>query len=459
MTLSAFPVAKATPFDTLTIPAEPALVQALNTALGQLQIHDICVEQVAIDRIRNKPDEKIIIGATARCRQSGQKAFQQLLGIRIFPAGLSANRLEKAMADNPTPSPLGPGVLHLEEISAVAWLFPNDRKISGLNAIMHETAFEKQALPALRKFLPGAPSPSLWEIKVLRYVPEQSCTLKLALIYDENGVERRTHFIGKCASDKRGAIGFRAMARICENDQQNPICPEAVHYDNALNLQWQRMVSGSPRPASAFLNLNNNEWTRVTKAIRRVHQTPADDFREVSIKRDIETLAARIDMLAELSPSLRQSAQSIAKCLTVSAADMGSGPSCLLHGDLHPGNFLFDGDHLRLIDFDCAYSGAAENDLGSFIAALIATALRQDWPDQSIFNLHQMIASEYGAHSSEGSLNHRRLHWRIAFSLLTERVYRALTRMKPGRTDTIPRLLSWAERLSDADFDQRAAHG
>ena len=86
------------------------------------------------------PARRVVIGATATCH-SGGNTWQQLVGLRRLAPGRSGARFADASLRAVHRSHCGPGVLHLADLDTVAWLFPNDCKITGAHALADRELF------------------------------------------------------------------------------------------------------------------------------------------------------------------------------------------------------------------------------------------------------------------------------------------------------------------------------
>lgn len=418
------------PMRRLETPTPEALCAALNAALARNGgAQTVC--SLMIERVRRKP-EKIVIGAIGAL--AGGEA--QRFGIRLFAADVAASRYEEALQGDLAPSRCGPGVLLLKELGGVAWLFPNDRKIARLRDLFDPRVLEREILPALGSELADADGPAGYSIEVLRYVPEQGCTVELAWC-DARGGERR--FIGKCAGDERGAVGF-ATLRVLETAAPG-LTPKAILYAPKHRLFWQQKIGGVGARARDFLGVADGVGAGAMALLSKVHRGDPGGLptrAAADIVRDLRAAAS--------TPSDGPAADRAARAARALAdAPITSiSPQALLHGDLHPANFLIDQGVVRLIDFDAACAGPPEFDIGSLFAAIAAAAFIERRDDDALrARLGGLLAIyEKGAGRP---LDHAALDWSFRAALLTERFYRGQTRAKPARIVAADRLVAWSE--------------
>ncbi len=417
------------------VPEAGLLRDALNHALASAGADAQC-SALTIDRVRSRPGERVVIGATATCH-SGGNTWQQLVGLRRLAPGRSGARFADASLRAVHRSHCGPGVLHLADLDTVAWLFPNDCKITGAHALADRELFGQSILPQLMVACGLASSTRDWRLELIRYVPEQSCTARLS-VKDPAGAES-LQLIGKCASDERGQRGLAAQAAI-HRAGLGRICAAPVLYLQAHRQAWQRFVPGTPLAPPLSAMTAADQLASAIAALADLHGIEAP------------TALPRFDMAAELQ-TLEALLQSFSSASHVDAARAllqrlrqlapANGEHAFLHGDLHPANVLVDGSSARLIDFDAALAGPAALDLGGMVSALVAQSLLQGAPDAIVPALAAGVWQQY-TRCRPNALSRSTFNWHVAFCLLRQRFARNLTRHRVDRGDLQPRLLRHA---------------
>jgi thiamine kinase-like enzyme len=118
----------------------------------------------------------------------------------------------------------------------------------------------------------------------------------------------------------------------------------------------------------------------------------------------------------------------------------------LCHGDLHAKNMFDDGARIHFIDFDAALMAPPEHDAASLSAALMYFGALEGYDDCAAADAFARWRSAYEL--AGGRLNEERLAWLSVYCLLDERLYRCLTRLKPGRREVAESLVAQAERIT-----------
>ncbi|HBS33142.1 MAG TPA: hypothetical protein DEA40_15635 [Parvularcula sp.] len=416
-------------------PSAPALIAAFNAALAAAGA-EASVASLTIDRVRHTPERKLVAGVTASCVR-GRERFAQIFGVRFFPEGASAERMEKARQGRIAPSRLGPGLLHLADVGAVAWAFPNDRKIESAHVFASVEGFSN----AVFRRLSGSAEfsrASVRGVTILRYVPEHGCTARIDLDGEPFAL------IAKLASDDRGEIGLAAMRAIRHSDVE--LCPAPIASIPRFNLAIQSMAQGAPLSPETYLDPRTGAVEQAMTLLARLHQTPPPArLPRLDTRADFQKT---MDRLSAFSDRAAISARGLLR-----AHDPPSPPAreTLLHGDLHFGNILVEKDRGVLIDFDAAKAGAPEHDLGGFLAALIWRGAICGTSETALLTMLVGAVNAY-LHVARAPLDLGFLTWRIGEALISERLARSLTRMKPGRIGAYAPLLDWSARAFRGDL-------
>ena len=127
-------------------------------------------------------------------------------------------------------------------------------------------------------------------------------------------------------------------------------------------------------------------------------------------------------------------------------------PMATLHGDLHTRNILVSergsGPRVSLIDLDSLHRAPALLELGAWVADAMYHALLEGAPAQRDQAAWCALIDTYvdagGARPDPAALR-----WATAWSLLTQRAWRCVINLKPGRFVLAPRLVALAAELLD----------
>jgi hypothetical protein len=401
-----------------------AFARALKDAGVHVSELSCCVE-----RVRVKRAVKAVVGYRLEGRHADGSSFTQLAMARVYPHALVDQRYGQATS-RPVSRPIvGPAVAHLHEVDAVAWFFPNDRK---LNMVTDPFGLEA-AQDMLNRALGADTELVAKRVEIVRYVPEQGCTASVTMDLARSGMaEDAIHVYAKCRSDDRGRVSHAVGQAIGDHYGEGALAPRALHYDARRRTGWQSRVPGRPLTLGDVL-ADPAAWARrigdclARLQMVRVHglrQTSATDVAERAVlnaNRTIPALPMHGPALTAISRRLRDTAPRNREMVVV-------------HGDLHPANMLVDGYDLRFIDLDVAGFGDPEFDRASLTAALVKQACDDELGDEVIADLIQAFRE-----TADG-----RFDWFLAASLVAERIYRCATRLNGQSDQTVPRLLSLA---------------
>jgi hypothetical protein len=326
--------------------AAAAFANAL-AASGHATRHLEC----SVERSRIKRGRKALIGYWLTGEDSSGVAFDQPAMLALFPRGDASLLPDLSGGHDVVGSKAGPGTLVVTELGAQAWLFPNDRKVHGIARMLAEREGEAD---------------------IVHYVPEQGCTVRLV---EPDG---RVLF-GKCRADDRGAVAARFGAD-ASGAAGSLRLAGIVSFDPANRILWQEALGGEPLDAAAVL-FDPEIWSsRIGPALRELHDmTPPGDLKQLTFRSASETIARRIERTGVALPELAERLQAMTSALVRSVPpEAVPAPS---HGDLHPGNLLWDGTSFGLIDLDTAALAPRAFDYATLTAALVHKAIERGAAD------------------------------------------------------------------------------
>lgn len=412
------------------------------------------LKSCAVERVRYKPGRNCLVSYKLTLEEiDTQIQREQVVCGRIYPAGGGEPHFQKALRSALAPTDIGPPLIHIAPLEMVAWLYPNERKLAGLPALADNERTRNDILPQVV----AAGWGDDWALRqtsceVIHYVPEHTLSVRasLSLVHRVTGKTQDAVVFGKTYYNGHGYTTYHKMRRLWAISQARPTAlkvPRPLLYQPELNLLWQEGVSGTTllaherqRSDAACL------YARAGAAVGMLHRSvlrcrstlTAIDVvtRLMSLPREIgdrlpidgKALQRAIGKLIERQPTTQQD-------IVVT-----------LHGDLHPQNIFVSGEEIYLIDLDNLVNGPPLADVGSFIAETLYRTLLSGKPVESKFGLISKFVAGYAANVPwpvEPSV----LAWFTATALLNERVYRCVSRLKPGRADLIPELIDLAERV------------
>jgi aminoglycoside phosphotransferase len=269
---------------------------------------------------------------------------------RAFAHGADAAAYRRAVA-TAVPSPPLRAVVHVPELEAVFWTFPNDRRLTTLPLLAGRSG-------TLDRLVGHAVTPRL-----VAYSAERSASARCT---DEAGrvlAYAKVH-TGDAADRERRRL---EAARAADGDRLRvPRVIGTSAIDGALAVE---AVEGRSLEALDESELPE-ALRRLGAALATLHEhapVPADRFERL----DIERLAKAVSVVARARPDAGPVAAELLARLLVDRED-GAGPAVCLHGDANLRNAIFDDERVTLIDFEDAAAGPAAADLGQVLARLRA---------------------------------------------------------------------------------------
>jgi hypothetical protein len=269
------------------------------------------------------------------------------------------------------------------------------------------------------------------EARPLKHDPARGCTMAV----DVTNADGRVHeLVAKTHRGDRLERTFATMSRLAAAESgAGWSFPRALGYDPARRLLWQERARGVGFwAAAASLDLER-VFTAMARATAAMHAVPfAPAGRRAAApdpRREQRALAARWPERARRHAALWER-------LGAPPAE----PEVSLHGDLHPNQFLIDGDHVALTDFDKACWGPPGEDVGCFVSHVLLKSL--EWSldlerfDGALENYRATYVAASGAAAHCGI-------WHTAAHLLGRRTRKLVER--DAAPEAIDRLLALAE--------------
>lgn len=411
-----------------------------------------------IDHVRYRPGRNCAIAYRLRVQDSDTRAHHDLrFHGRMYPPAGAPSRHARAADQCLERAPLGPPLHLIEPLDMVLWAFPNERKLRGLGAVLDDARLAAEVLPDVIAAGWGAS----WQVErfrrdIVHYVPEHALTVRLQVLLRHTGTgERRpVALYGKCQHDDTAATTLRVMRALHAQGRDGPRTPAPLCHQPQLRLLWQEALPGVP-----LADLLNDE-AAVPELMREAGVQIAALHRAQAPAGNVLTwahLLSRIDAVCTpLAVHLGRNGGLVDDLTNRLRSTVPSheGEAALLHGDLHAKNFLAGSAGLGLIDLDGCAMGPAAWDLGSFIAALIATDLIQGARGRAR-RQGALLLQGYGADRWDEPAR-RTLDWCVACALVIERAWRSLSRLKAGRLTGLPALLDAAARALDSGWREAA---
>jgi tRNA A-37 threonylcarbamoyl transferase component Bud32 len=417
------------------------------------------LKNCVVERVRYKPGRNCLVSYKLTLEEiDTQIQREQVVCGRIYPAGGGEPHFQKARRSTFAPTEIGPPLIHIAPLEMVAWLYPNERKLGGLPALADDERMCDDILPrvvaagwgddwALRKTL----------CEVIHYVPEHTLSVRASLSIEHRvtGEIRNPVVFGKTYYNGHGYTTYHKMRRLWAISQARSTAlkvPRPLLYQPELNLLWQEGVNGTTLLAHERRQSDAAcLYARAGAAVGMLHRSV---LRCRSTVTDIDIVTRLMLLPREIGDQLPVCSTTLQRVIdNLIAHQPGARQDIVatLHGDLHPQNIFVSGEEIYLIDLDNLINGPPLADVGSFIAETLYRTLLSGKPVVSKFGLISRFVAGYAA-NVPWPVDSVALAWFTAAALLNERVYRCVSRLKPGRTDLIPELIDLAERVSRGEF-------
>jgi aminoglycoside phosphotransferase (APT) family kinase protein len=350
---------------------------------------------------------------------------------RMFSGAKSADVYRRSNTTTPVAAAIR-GVAHDEAAGTVFWVFPNDRKIAALEAVLD---------PSTR--VPGIGARFVTK-RLVAYAPEKAATLVC------EASDHAPIAYAKVTAAHQARRDYDTYTHLhARLDPMNARLrlPRPLAYSAAHRTLWLEAIHGR-RMAESEDQQEIADLAQLGAAVATFHRLSAPDaprfdrFSPSNLVDDATIVRAIRPDVAPLIDDLSQ---------RLIATIPGEVDVVCLHGDLHPKNAILCADRLALIDVEDVATGPAAADLGSIIASLL---YRRDTGDLSHRAYWSRLVSFLVGYTAHRALPPRSsLVWHAAAALFIERVARAVTRIRPLGLAHLPALLSTAHSLLDGELE------
>ena len=326
------------------------------------------------------------------------------------------------------------GVAHDGSISSVFWVFPNDRKIGSLEAASDPSrsarAIHTRAAVSTR---------------LVAYAPEKAATFVC-----EATDNRAIAYLKVTADDqaRRDRHTYDGLRSTLDPHDTALRLPTPLAFSNRRRTLWLEAIDGRRVAASLGDEVEIADLERLGAAVAVFHRLAAPGV-PVFDRFSPPHLAGDAAMFRLVRPDVSAAADTLAAHLAESA--VADADLACLHGDLHPKNAIACADRIALIDVESVAVGPAAADLGSLLAGLV---YRRETGRLSRPACRVRARAFLAGYASRRRLpSSASLAWHTAAALFRERAARAVKRVRPLGLQSLPALLSAAERLLDRGLE------
>jgi aminoglycoside phosphotransferase (APT) family kinase protein len=419
----------------------------------ELRVHGTQLESCSIERIKYRPNRNCTLSYLLRLSDGAAgPVMEQRVTARLCSGGDSVRRVARASAASLQPSLAGPALRLLPTLDMLTWWWPNDAKLTAPHVLGNARVLREQVLPELVEVLSdGSGTLINHEIEIVQYVPEQRLTARVDLCWQAGGQRTLQRVYAKASREPDGATAHAILRTL----QASPAwraghlrTPRALLWQPDFELHWQEGLPGQalldlPAPQAAALA------EQLGAQLAALHSIPVPVARTLTSDSLRERLVYVTSILGDALPGAQGDLQRAAVQLDHGMHWLAGAPAATLHGDLHPRNVLADGGQLAIIDLDGLHRGPAVLELGAWVADGIYRALLDGAAPMRDAPAWQALLEGYargGGTLPASSV----LAWAVAWNLLTQRAWRCVVNLKPGRFAIAPRLIELAAAVAGA---------
>jgi hypothetical protein len=393
----------------------------------------LTVRGCRVARLYHRPGRYARVTYLVCGSEGGAAAFERWFVAELADAG---RRPERALAKAP-PSWPGCGAWKpacaWPERNAALLAFPWDPKLRHLGPLL-EPGAARAAAEAQRE---GLGLGDGWrcadaQVRAVKYIPQQRCTLRYRLAMERNGGERRAlEVFSKTYRAGESGYVYDALSEIwrqvAAGGGGDLVVPRPCAHLASAHTIWQEAFPGEGLRERAAREgwpalLAGGLLGRVAALLAALHriELPADRLRPADPPgRILANAAGDAADIAAFAPEARERLASALGRLRASAPDPASLPSRTLHGTFKLAQILCQEDALALVDFDSVARGDPLYDLAEFTASLVQLRLAEGLPAELAEAAVERLVAGYAAAAPDG-FDPRRLAWYVVPFLLAK---------------------------------------
>lgn len=392
----------------------------------------------AEDRRRGRPFLSICYELSVRDTGTRKRAAQ-VVHLRAYADGRSRRRFEDANAAS----------VHLPELDAVVWTFPNDPRLPHLPGVIDPDAV-KRHLPYDR-LPPGLDSPADVkdvDVQVVRYKPEVRCTTRYRLRGGPPDVPQTLTLYGKTfRHDGAGEISRRieALRAQLADDPRGFIVPRPLGWDESVKTVWQEGLSGTPLNDVIDAGNHRQFMDATARGLAGLHGVALKGLPRTALADRLRAVRAETALLSQAFPACRARLRSITSRLENEAPLLPPGPEGLVHGDFLLKQLVVSEGRLGVFDLDNFSVGDPIQDLANFIVDETRNLSHPGRDPQLVPSMIAMFLASYRSHA-DWEVSPNRLRWHASVQLLRDAYYwHKRKHLMPGFEEELQGILDAAE--------------
>lgn len=271
-------------------------------------------------------------------------------------------------------------ILSIDGQEVEAYCFPNDRRLRGLRTF----ARRDLTLAAWRQWSPSGAeiNEDSLQRKLVRYVPEQKCVVRLRAEWRQSGDRCETRRIavrcGTPAACEMLAHRHRWIAAHIRSCGMGFSTPDVVGCEaerGLLAIEWLR---GQTLVEALRGGDESEVMSRTVNALHQFHCVPAPDLIERSNKDLIESAREALRDLSVVCPKLEGEISQLHRELPERLSRTTPGLSVTLHNDVHMDQFTFKQGRVAILDLERMATGSGDIDVVNLATQIEMLGCRPD---------------------------------------------------------------------------------
>src|SRR5262245_62133156 len=383
------------------------------------------------------------------CEPAKGSAGTQLVHVKAYPSGLP--KKPPGDAGNRVRPRFGQPLVHLADLNAILWAFPNDPKLPHLPELMDPQS--------VRGHLPYEELPHEFgsparlrevDVAIVRYKPEVRCTTRYRLLTDGAAGPETLTLYGKTFKHARAPEVLRRIAGVWRgglDDRNAFLVPRPLGCAPAVKTVWQE---GLPGPSLVDIIDADNCGPFLDAAARglaSLHRSNLEGLPVATLRDGLEAARAESAEIVEAFPGLRTGFRSAMSALEDQMERLQPCRDGLIHGDFLLKQMVVHGDRLGVFDFDNFAAGDSIVDLATLLVDLRFQRFDQPLAERMTTSFLQSYRA-----AVDWEVPTDRVNWHAGVQLLRRAHYlHKRQHWMPGFESQLERLLALADRpLVDA---------
>ncbi len=251
--------------------------------------------------------------------------------------------------------------------------------------------------------------------EILRYKPEKRILLKVTTLrtHIKSGTKEVINYFIKCDVSRKGKSIFELLNTI-SNDIPNVIVP--ICYD----IEKQFMIYKDAQADDVCSIIESEKFHKINmmaaSLISNIHKLSINRDTLKAVNNSEYNLSATIESLKSILPENKKLIDEVEKEFTTISVNKKANNEVLIHGDFSYEQLLFQGNKMKILDFDRFTFGDFHVDIGNYIAHLLYKEIFAIEFDAKLFIIE--FIDSY-SNNTVFKINHTKLNYCVGFSLLS----------------------------------------